>query len=94
MISDLFAFTLRRARKASPQPSPINEPAEASYESNSSTASSPKVSSSMTGVGWGHWKSQDNRTRFFHDLAQRLNISDLSGWYNVSKEDIVANGGT
>jgi len=42
--------------------------------------------------GW--WAKDSNRLEFLEGVAKRLEITDLSGWYDVSKQQMINMGGT
>lgn len=43
---------------------------------------------------YNYWKDITNHKKFLLELAGTLGITSLEGWYGVSKEDFVRNGGS
>jgi hypothetical protein len=44
-------------------------------------------------VPTGFWESTSNQRSFMNQLATKLNITSLDGWYNITGKYITNNGG-
>ncbi len=42
----------------------------------------------------GYWKNISNQRDFLNELAKKLNITEASGWYTVTKEVLRQHGGS